>query len=71
VPLYINAIVGKNLVSVCEEVNISMKGIIFVVWEKYLGERFGSKFIKDYREPLENQKAICQLPAKHIQMQCW
>jgi hypothetical protein len=29
-----------------------MKGIIFVVWEKYLDDRFGSKFIKDYRSVL-------------------
>lgn len=29
-----------------------MKGIIFVVWEKYLGERFGAKFVKDYRGTL-------------------
>jgi hypothetical protein len=27
-----------------------MKGIIFVVWEKYLGERFGSTFLKNYRD---------------------
>ena len=26
-----------------------MKGIIFVVWEKYLAERFGSKFVENYR----------------------
>lgn len=26
-----------------------MKGIIFVVWEKYLGERFGAKFMRNYR----------------------
>lgn len=29
-----------------------MKGIILVVWEKYLNERFGSKFIDTYREHL-------------------
>lgn len=29
-----------------------MKGIIIVVWEKYLNERFGSKFIKEYRNAL-------------------
>src|SRR5579859_1024117 len=29
-----------------------MKGIIFVIWEKYLGERFGSDFLKGYRETL-------------------
>lgn len=29
-----------------------MKGIIFVVWEKYLNERFGSKFIENYRSQL-------------------
>lgn len=29
---------------------LNMKGIIFVVWEKYLNERFGSKFIHTYRE---------------------
>ena len=29
-----------------------MKGVIFVVWEKYLNERFGSKFIKDYRRTI-------------------
>ena len=27
-----------------------MKGIIFVVWEKYLQDRFGSSFIKIYRD---------------------
>lgn len=27
-----------------------MKGIIFVVWEKYLNERFGAKFTDTYRE---------------------
>lgn len=26
-----------------------MKGIIFVVWEKYLADRFGSTFIRNYR----------------------
>jgi Haem-NO-binding len=29
-----------------------LKGIIFVVWEKYLDERFGSKFLQNYREAL-------------------
>lgn len=29
-----------------------MKGIIFVVWEKYLNDRFGSKFIDTYREQI-------------------
>lgn len=29
-----------------------MKGIIFVVWEKYLNERFGSKFLELYRQSL-------------------
>ena len=29
-----------------------MKGIIFVVWEKYLGERFGSKFLTTYRQEI-------------------
>jgi Haem-NO-binding len=29
-----------------------MKGIIFVVWEKYLGDRFGTKFLKNYRSTL-------------------
>ena len=27
-----------------------MKGLIFVVWEKYLGEKFGGKFLDLYRE---------------------
>ena len=30
----------------------SMKGIIFVVWEKYLQERFGADFIKTYRNKI-------------------
>lgn len=29
-----------------------MKGIIFVVWEKYLNDRFGAKFIDTYRAQL-------------------
>ncbi len=29
-----------------------MKGIIFVVWEKYLADRFGSKFVDSYRTSL-------------------
>jgi len=29
-----------------------MKGIIFVVWEKYLDERFGSKFLHSYRDAI-------------------
>jgi hypothetical protein len=29
-----------------------MKGIIFVVWEKYLNERFGSKFLASYRQQI-------------------
>jgi hypothetical protein len=29
-----------------------MKGIIFVIWEKYLDERFGSKFIDNYRQEM-------------------
>jgi hypothetical protein len=29
-----------------------VKGLIFVVWEKYLGERFGSNFLKNYREAI-------------------
>jgi len=29
-----------------------LKGIIFVVWEKYLDERFGSKFLQNYREAI-------------------
>jgi hypothetical protein len=29
-----------------------MKGIIFVVWEKYLNERFGSKFLATYRQQI-------------------
>jgi hypothetical protein len=29
-----------------------LKGIIFVVWEKYLDERFGSKFLQSYREAI-------------------
>jgi hypothetical protein len=37
-----------------------MKGIIFVVWEKYLNDRFGSKFIDTYREQLGETKD--QLP---------
>lgn len=37
-----------------------MKGIIFVVWEKYLNERFGSKFIDSYRESIGEPKD--QLP---------
>jgi hypothetical protein len=30
-----------------------MKGIIFVVWEKYLAERFGTDFINIYRKEIE------------------
>src|SRR5690242_16580056 len=30
-----------------------MKGIIFVVWEKYLGERFGKNFLSHYRNSIE------------------
>lgn len=37
-----------------------MKGIIFVVWEKYLNERFGAKFIDTYREHIGEPKD--QLP---------
>src|SRR5262245_51552996 len=37
-----------------------MKGIIFVVWEKYLNDRFGSKFIDTYRERIGESKD--QLP---------
>ena len=37
-----------------------MKGIIFVVWEKYLNDRFGSDFIDTYREQLGETKD--QLP---------
>lgn len=37
-----------------------MKGIIFVVWEKYLAERFGSKFLDNYRERIGEPKD--QLP---------
>jgi hypothetical protein len=29
-----------------------MKGIIFVVWEKYLNDRFGTTFIETYREQI-------------------
>ncbi len=37
-----------------------MKGIILVVWEKYLNDRFGSKFIDTYREEIGETKD--QLP---------
>jgi len=37
-----------------------MKGIIFVVWEKYLNDRFGSKFIDTYRAQIGESKD--QLP---------
>ncbi|MBA2677482.1 MAG: heme NO-binding domain-containing protein [Ktedonobacteraceae bacterium] len=37
-----------------------MKGIIFVVWEKYLQERFGSPFLKHYRDTLSEMPE--QLP---------
>ena len=37
-----------------------MKGIIFVVWEKYLNERFGAKFLDSYREQIGESKS--QLP---------
>lgn len=33
-----------------------MKGIIFVVWEKYLNERFGEKFLEQYRQSLGEGK---------------
>jgi len=33
-----------------------MKGIIFVIWEKYLDERFGSKFLDSYRQELGETK---------------
>jgi hypothetical protein len=33
-----------------------MKGIIFVVWEKYLTERFGSKFIDTYRKSINESQ---------------
>ncbi len=36
-----------------------MKGIIFVVWEKYLQDRFGSTFLKSYRDTLgETQEQL-------------
>lgn len=38
-----------------------MKGIIFVVWEKYLAERFGSSFVEKYRNTIG--KATYQFPA--------
>src|SRR3981081_4009956 len=37
-----------------------MKGIIFVIWEKYLNDRFGSKLIDAYREQIGESKD--QLP---------
>ena len=39
-----------------KDFHVSMKGIIFVVWEKYLNDRFGSKFIDTYREQLGETK---------------
>ncbi|MBV9227719.1 MAG: heme NO-binding domain-containing protein, partial [Chloroflexi bacterium] len=33
-----------------------MKGIIFVVWEKYLGERFGDSFLNNYRTAMGESK---------------
>ncbi|GHO49567.1 heme NO-binding domain-containing protein [Ktedonospora formicarum] len=39
-----------------------MKGIIFVVWEKYLGERFGSPFLDRYRAAIgENQQNLPEI----------
>jgi hypothetical protein len=37
-----------------------MKGIIFVVWEKYLNDRFGSDFIATYRKHIG--ESVDQLP---------
>ncbi len=37
-----------------------MKGIIFVVWEKYLNERFESSFVDTYRNNIGETKD--QLP---------
>ncbi len=41
-----------------------MKGIIFVVWEKYLEERFGSSFIDKYRESIHESKANLPVTGK-------
>ncbi len=29
-----------------------MQGLIFVTWEKYLSERFGSQFLNAYRDSI-------------------
>ena len=50
-----------DVTTLCErKTQPPMKGIIFVVWEKYLNERFGSKFIDSYRESIGEPKD--QLP---------
>ena len=41
-----------------------MKGIIFVVWEKYLGDRFGAPFLNTYRQRIGQSQS--QVPLTGI-----
>lgn len=41
-----------------------MHGLIFVTWERYLSERFGETFLKDYREAIGETPATSPLASR-------
>src|SRR5579875_1685858 len=43
---------------------LDMHGLIFVTWERYLSERFGETFLKDYREAIGETPATSPLASR-------
>src|SRR5438874_10717090 len=41
-----------------------MQGLIFVTWEKYLSERFGSQFLNAYRDTIGETAASAPLASR-------